>query len=69
MITTGINQQLNTVTLAALQNRSHALYLVGEIRYKDAFGKRRETDFVLFCTGPMVATSTMASFETGNRIT
>lgn len=67
-ITTGINQPLNPVTLAALQS-SHALYLVGEIRYRDAFGEQRETDFVLFCTGPMVAAGTMASFETGNRIT
>jgi hypothetical protein len=43
--------------------------VVGEIRYRDAFGKYRETDFVLFCTGAMVTTGTMASFETGNRIT
>jgi hypothetical protein len=69
MITTGIDRQLDTTTFATLQNRSHALYLAGEIRYKDAFGKPRETDFVLFCTGPLVASGTMASFETGNRIT
>ena len=66
---TGISKELNSATLAALESRSHALYVAGEIRYDDAFGVPRETDFCLFCTGPQVAKGSMASYNTGNRIT
>jgi hypothetical protein len=52
-----------------LNELGYAIYLVGEIRYEDAFGKKRETDFHLFCTREMVAEGSMASFHVGNRIT
>jgi hypothetical protein len=68
-VTVVMEQPLTAATLAALQNQSYALYVVGEIRYLDAFGKIRETDFMAFCTGPLVDAGTMASFRTGNRIT
>jgi hypothetical protein len=66
---TGISKELNPATLNALEIKSHAIYVVGEIRYEDAFGVPRETDFCLFCTGPQVAKGSMASYNTGNRIT
>jgi hypothetical protein len=68
-ILTGVNIELNPATLTALERKSHAIYVTGEIRYEDAFGVPRETDFLLFCTGAQVAKGTMASYDTGNRIT
>jgi hypothetical protein len=41
-------RELNLETWAALAAGTHAIYVIGEIRYEDAFGKRRETDFLLF---------------------
>jgi hypothetical protein len=55
--------------IAALRARTHAFYVLGEVRYMDAFGKQRETDFLLFCTAHLVADGTVASHHTGNRIT
>jgi len=69
ILSTGIDRPLNDPTMSVLENGTHAIYLVGAIRYEDAFGKERETDFHLFCTRGMVAEGTMASFHIGNRIT
>jgi hypothetical protein len=66
---TGIDIPLNTVIMGALGAQTNALYLRGEVRYVDAFGAKRETDFLLFCTGHLVPTGTVASHQTGNRIT
>ncbi|MGA7807080.1 hypothetical protein, partial [Bradyrhizobium sp.] len=68
-MSTGIDKPLNDATLIALLTGTHAIYVVGEIRYDDAFGKMRETDFHLFCTRELVNEGTMASFDIGNRIT
>lgn len=69
IVRTGINRPLNAATVAAIAAGSHAIYVTGEIRYRDAFDKPRETDFRLFCTRDMAADGTMASYENGNRIT
>jgi hypothetical protein len=68
-LTTGIDKPLNEPTLNAAIARSHAFYVIGEIRYVDAFGHPRETDFLAFCTGDAVTKQTMASYDSGNRIT
>jgi hypothetical protein len=69
IVNTGINQALNVATIVGIQRGSHALYVIGEIRYTDAFGKSRETDYLLFCTRDMIDREAMASYDTGNRIT
>jgi hypothetical protein len=66
---TGINRALDPTTLMAIQTESHAIYVRGEIRYDDVFGKSRETDFLLFSHGNRAAQGTMASYDTGNRMT
>jgi hypothetical protein len=68
-LTTGIEKQLNEDTINALISQSYALYVKGAIRYVDVFGRKRETDFLLFCTGHLVASGSVASYKTGNRIT
>jgi len=55
--------------LSILTSEQGAFYLIGEIRYEDAFGEKRETDFHLFCNGPGIATGAMSNFTSGNRIT
>jgi hypothetical protein len=69
IMSTGIDKPLNAPAINAIEKGTHAIYVVGEIRYEDAFGQTRETDFHLFCTRGMVAEGSMASFHTGNRIT
>lgn len=69
IVNTGIDRPLNAATLNALMAGTHALYVTGEIRYTDAFGKLRETDYLLFCTRDMVGRGAMASYDTGNRMT
>ena len=68
-IITGVDLALNGATIRAIQAETHALYVKGEIRYTDAFGKSRETDFLLFCTGHLANAGSAASYKTGNRIT
>lgn len=65
----GIDKPLNPATLNAIEAKKYAIYVTGEIRYEDAFGKLRETDFLVFCHGSMAARGAMASYDTGNRIT
>jgi hypothetical protein len=60
---------MNEDTLRAMGRGEFAIYVVGQIRYTDAFGKHRETDFLLFAGGPIGITGEMASYTTGNRIT
>src|ERR1700722_5498736 len=69
IMSSGSDKPLNAPTMNVLENGTYAIYLAGEIRYEDALGKKRETDFLLFCTRGMVAEGSMASFHTGNRIT
>jgi len=65
-----IDGTLNLHTCEALRKGTHAIYVVGEIRYTDAFGKKRETDFLLFGGGSIGTTSgEVASYVSGNRIT
>ena len=52
-----------------LSDGTHALYVVGEIRYTDAFNKPQETDFLLFIGGPGGLTGELTSYTTGNRAT
>ena len=52
-----------------LRAGTHAIYLLGEIRYTDAFGHKRETDFLLFTGGPIGAVTKMGAYSEGNRIT
>jgi hypothetical protein len=52
-----------------LSEGTHALYVVGEIRYLDAFNKPQETDFLLFVGGPGGLIGELASYTTGNRAT
>lgn len=68
-IITGIDRELNAATIKAIKDQSYALYVLGEIRYTDAFGKHRETDFLLFCTGHLADSGSAASYKKGNRIT
>jgi hypothetical protein len=68
-LNTGIDLPLNGPTIKAIADQSHALYVKGEVRYVDAFGVKRATDFFLFCTGALAANGTMASYKSGNRVT
>jgi len=61
-LVTGIDLAFNEETIAALAAQSHALYLKGEVRYVDALGTKRETDFLMFCTGYMIPTGSMAGY-------
>ena len=53
----------------AVSDGTHALYVIGEIRYLDAFNKPQETDFLLFAGGPTGITGELAEYQTGNRTT
>jgi hypothetical protein len=68
-IITGVDRELNAATIRAIKAQTHALYVIGEIRYIDAFGTPRDTDFLLFCTGHLADSGSAASYKTGNRIT
>jgi hypothetical protein len=68
-IITGVDLALNASTIRAISAQTHALYVKGETRYIDVFGKRQETDFLLFCTGHLASAGSAASYKTGNRIT
>lgn len=61
--------EMNAPTWAALESGTHAIYVMGEIRYEDAFGQHRETDFLLFTGGPLGARDEMGAYKHGNRIT
>jgi hypothetical protein len=61
--------ELTLATWAALEAGTHAIYVMGEIRYEDVFGQRRETDFLLFTGGPIGARDAMGAYKEGNRIT
>jgi hypothetical protein len=69
-LTTGIDRPLDAAVLnTIIVDRTHAFYIVGELRYVDAFGVPRETDFLLFSTGSFATEGSMASYKTGNHIT
>lgn len=68
-MSSGLDRPLDEPTLAALTSEKYAFYLIGEIRYEDAFGMKRETNFHLFCNGPNVETGAMSNYSRGNRIT
>jgi hypothetical protein len=53
----------------AVSDGTHALYVIGEIRYRDAFNKPQETDFLLFAGGPTGISGELAEYQTGNRAT
>jgi hypothetical protein len=53
----------------ALSDGTHALYVMGEIRYLDAFNKPQETDFLLFAGGPRGLSGELVEYQTGNRVT
>ena len=53
----------------ALSDGTHALYVMGEIRYRDAFNKPQEIDFLLFSGGPLGLASELSEYQTGNRAT
>lgn len=63
------SEVLTEASYGGLFNKTHALYVVGEIRYRDAFGVDRETDFLLFTGGPIGVQQNLATYITGNRIT
>jgi hypothetical protein len=69
ILRTGIDMPLNRATITALNSETHALYLRGEVRYVDAFGTKRETDFLMFSTGKLTGDGIMAGYKEGNRIT
>jgi len=60
---------LNQATMDAIVEGTYAVYVVGQIRYFDAFGVRRETDFMLYAGGPIGVGGDLAGYKTGNRIT
>lgn len=60
---------LNPVTLDALQNGSHAIYVDGEINYVDAFGRNFRTTYLLFGGGPIGFSGELAAYRTGNDAT
>jgi hypothetical protein len=68
-VITGLPAPLPPIVTETLIAHTHALYVVGQIGYVDVFGKRRQTDFLLFCTGHLLPTGSVANHQTGNRIT
>jgi hypothetical protein len=62
-------RRLDAATMNALLYKSHAVYVVGQIRYEDAFGHRRETDFLLLAGGPIPPDGTLGCYYHGNRAT
>lgn len=68
-LVTGIDKPLDWSTVNAVIEKTYAFYVIGEIRYVDAFGTTRETDFLLFSTGSFATEGSMANYKIGNRIT
>ncbi|UTW53265.1 hypothetical protein KFF05_07920 [bacterium SCSIO 12827] len=60
---------MNEETIRALKAGSHAIFVVGQARYIDAFKVERETDFCLFIGGPIGIANGFANYEIGNRAT
>jgi hypothetical protein len=42
---------LNSDHIAGMKKGTFAFYVIGEIRYRDAFGKRRSFDYILRSDG------------------
>ena len=68
-LVTGVDLALNAPTITALIAGTHALYVIGQIRYVDVFGRAHETDFLMFCTKHLMTSGSVAGYKTGNRIT
>lgn len=62
-------RRMNEETIHALKAGSHAIFVVGQVRYIDAFKVERETDFCLFIGGPIGIARGFANYEIGNRAT
>jgi hypothetical protein len=46
---------------------SHAVYLYGQVRYRDGFGVNRSSEFLMNCSGMDYALGRFAFCEIGNQ--
>ena len=59
------NFPLTAAHIAGLSSGVSAIYLKGEITYKDAFGRNRYTKYLLFASGPMPR-NVLSTYHEGN---
>ena len=60
-------QPLNQATIDALKAKTHAMYVIGMIKYDDAFGRPRTTTYCFYLGGPIGLTDgTVAIYKDGN---
>lgn len=61
------NELLTPVKIDQLNNATNAIYVIGEITYKDTFGKRRFTKFLVFHNKSTISDfSSLTPYKEGN---
>jgi hypothetical protein len=55
--------------IAALEAGTHAIYVRGKIEYRDAFNRKRRTNYLLFAGGKIGFTGELSAYVTGNDAT
>lgn len=62
----GLQQPLTPEQESAIRTGTHAIYVHGDVKYRDAFDFQRFTKFRLFCTGEWFDKGRFASCPDGN---
>jgi hypothetical protein len=57
---------LTAASMAALEAGTHAIYVEGKIEYRDAFNRKRRTNYLLFAGGKIGFTGELSAYVTGN---
>lgn len=57
---------MRQVEIDGVINGKAALYAIGGIKYKDAFGETRTTKYKLFSGGPIGLSESMTAWKDGN---
>jgi hypothetical protein len=60
---------LTAGAIAALEAGTHAIYVEGKIEYRDAFKRKRRTNYLLFAGGKIGFTRELSAYVTGNDAT
>jgi hypothetical protein len=59
-------REIDSETITALQNGTHAIFIAGEIFYRDIFNRRHQTNYCLFAGGPIGISGEVADYELYN---
>jgi hypothetical protein len=59
-------REIDSETITALQNGTHAIFIAGEIFYRDTFNRRHQTNYCLFAGGPIGISGEVADYELYN---